>query len=122
MVFPEFTLGLLQGVKVTGVIEYNSTYSKTEFTWTLENEQIRKWNDKQMCGQFLQDIPLTDRDETWKQLRISDQTLQTKALIFAAQEQALRTSWVKQNIDKTALSSLHGFCGVHIETVNHIVS
>lgn len=53
MVFPEFTLGLLQGVKVTGVIEYKSTYSKTEFKWTLENEQIRKWNDKQMCWKFL---------------------------------------------------------------------
>ena len=46
----------------------------------------------------------------------------SKALIFAAHEQALRTNWVKQNIDKTALSFLHGFCGVHIETVNHIVS
>ena len=122
MVFPEFTLGLLQGVKVTGVIEYKSTYSKTDFKWTLENEQIRKWNDKQMCGKFLSDIPLTDRDETWKQLRISDLTLQTKALIFAAQEQALKTNWVKQNIGKTALLSLHGFCGIHIETVNHIVS
>ena len=46
----------------------------------------------------------------------------SKALIFAAHEQALRTNWVKQNIDKIALSFLHGFCGVHIETVNHIVS
>ena len=56
-----------QGVKVTGVIDYESTYSKAEFKQTRENELIKKWNEKQMYGQFLCDIPKTKgTEETFK--------------------------------------------------------
>lgn len=41
---------VLQSVKVTGAIDYKSTYSKAEFKQIRENEHIKKWNEKQMYG------------------------------------------------------------------------
>ena len=55
-------------------------------------------------------------------MRKSDLKIQTEALICASQEQAVRTNWVKHNIDKTAPSPLCRLCGNQMETVNHIVS
>ena len=47
--------------------------------------------------------------------------METEALIFAAQEQALRTNVVKCNIDKTGSSPLCRLCGEKNETVTHLV-
>ena len=46
----------------------------------------------------------------------------TEALIFAAQEQALRTNYVKFNIDKSVDSPLCRMCNQKGETINHILS
>ena len=47
--------------------------------------------------------------------------LETEALIFAAQEQALRTNAVKFNIDRTKNSPLCRLCGELSESVTHLV-
>ena len=46
----------------------------------------------------------------------------TEALICAARDQALRTNYVKHDIDKTLESPLCRLCGEKGETINHIVS
>ena len=46
----------------------------------------------------------------------------TEALIYSAQEQALRTNYVKFHVDKTGESPLCRMCRVENETVSHIVS
>ena len=53
----------------------------------------------------------------WK----SDLKVETEALIFAAQEQALRTN-VKFNIDKSVDSPLCRLCNQKGETISHILS
>ena len=88
---------LLQGVKVTGVIEYKSTYSKDEFKQTRENERIWGWNDKQMYGWFVCDTPeTTDTEEACKRFRSSNLKVKTEILICAAEEQALEL--IRSNI------------------------
>ena len=47
--------------------------------------------------------------------------IQTEATIFAAQEQALRTNYVKNRIDGTIDNPLCRMCGEKGETVQHIV-
>ena len=47
--------------------------------------------------------------------------VETVALIFAAQEQALRTNYVKFNIDKSVDSPLCRLCGQKGETISHII-
>ena len=60
------------------------------------------------------------RDRIWEWIRKSDLKVETEALIFAAQEQALRTNYVKFNIDKSVDSPLCRLCKG--ETINHILS
>ena len=40
----------------------------------------------------------------------------------SAQEQSIRTNYIKYNIDKTAESPLCRMCGTRNETISHIVS
>ena len=48
-----------------------------------------------MYGQFMREMPeIVDKDKTWEWTRKSDLKDETGALIFAAQEQALRTNCV----------------------------
>ena len=56
-----------------------------------------------MYGQFVREMPeRTEEKETWKWMRKADLKVQTEAMLCAAQEQAIRTNYVKHNIDKTA--------------------
>ena len=47
---------------------------------------------------------------------------ETERLILAAQDQALRTNWIKRMIDKVDISPKCRMCGGADETVSHIVS
>ena len=63
-----------------------------------------------------------DKNNTWRWMRKSDLKGCTEALICSAQEQSIRTNYIKYNIDKTAESSLCRMCGTRNETISHIVS
>ena len=65
-----------------------------------------------MHGQFLREMGEgIDKQETWKWLRKADLKVETEALICAAQEQYLRSNYVKFNIDKNGKSPLCRMCG-----------
>ena len=51
----------------------------------------------------------------------SDFKVQIEATICAAQEQALRTNYTKNKIDKTSENPLRRMCGERGETVQHII-
>ena len=76
-----------------------------------------------MHGQFCREIP---EKSTRKNLGIGypDVMLkvETEALLCAAQEQALRTNYIKHHIDKSIDSPLCRMCGKCGESVQHIVS
>ena len=57
-----------------------------------------------MHEQYLRQIQDKDKSNTWKGLRKSSLKGCTEALISSAQEQALRTNYVKFYIDKTGES------------------
>ena len=59
-----------------------------------------------MHGQFARDIEDKDKNNTWRWMRKSDFKGCTEALICSAQEQSIRTNYMKYNIDKTAESPL----------------
>jgi len=66
-------------------------------------------------GKFLRQL-------TWEWTTKGDLKVETEALIFAAQEQALRTNYVEINIDKSVDSPLCRLRGQKGETINHIIS
>ena len=47
---------------------------------------------------------------------------ETEGMIIAAQDQALRTNWIKKNIDKQNISEKCRMCGERDESVSHIIA
>ena len=75
-----------------------------------------------MHGAFLSDIEGTAVEESWRWLQNGYLKKETEGMIFAAQEQALRTNSVKCYIDKTNDSPLCRLCGKSSESVWYVVS
>ena len=91
-----------EGVKAAERIEYNDTVNKKEFQQSWMREKKELWKNKRMYGQFVREMPATiDEKETWNWLRKAYLKVQTKAMLCAAQEQAIRTNYVKHKIDRT---------------------
>ena len=94
---------LIEGVKAAETIEYNDRMNKKEFkqSWKWGKKELQK--NKMLYGQFVRKMPETkDEKETWYWLRKADLKVLTEATLCAAQEQAIRTNYVKDKIDKTA--------------------
>ena len=73
-----------------------------------------------MYGQFVREIPEEiDKNLFWKWLVRSDFKVRTEATICAPQEQALKTNYTKNKIDKTSENPLCGMCGERGETAHH---
>ena len=76
-----------------------------------------------MYGQFIREMPeKVDREKTWNWLGKGDLKIQTEALLCAAQEQAIRTSYIKRHIDKSSENPICRMCEERGETAHHIVS
>ena len=76
-----------------------------------------------MYGQFIRDMPeSTYKEKSWLWLRKCDLNIPSEALICSAQEQAIRTNYVKYHIDKSLASPSYRMCGETGETISHIVS
>ena len=63
-----------------------------------------------------------DKVKTGEWTGKGDLKVETEPLLFAAQEQALRTNSAKFNIDKSVESPLCRLCGQKVKTINHIIS
>ena len=91
-----------------------------------QREEIRKekWTAKVMHGQFPRQMMGTaDPLTSWNWLTQQDLKKETEGLLIAAQDQALRTNYVKHRIDKTPGSSpLCRLCRNHYETIDHILN
>ncbi|XP_063689225.1 uncharacterized protein LOC134822247 [Bolinopsis microptera] len=91
-----------------------------------QREEIRKekWTAKVMHGQFpRQMMGIADPLTSWNWLTQQDLKKETEGLLIAAQDQALRTNYVKHRIDKTPGSSpLCRLCRNHYETIDHILN
>ena len=74
-----------------------------------------------MHGQFSKEIPeKVDKEKSWYWISRGDVKVETEALLCAAQEQALRTNYIKHHIEKSIDSPLCRMCGKLGESVQHI--
>ena len=85
-------------------VEFYTTTS-VEFKKQKEKELKEKWSEKRMHGQFIREtLEKVDQEKTWQWLSRGDLKVGTEALLCAAQEQAIRTNYMKYHIDKTSES------------------
>ena len=72
-----------------------------------------------MQGQFVREMPdKVDKEKTWQWLSKGYLKIGTEALLCAAQEQAIRTNYIKRHIDKTSESRLRRLCEKKVKLFN----
>ena len=114
---------LLKGVAKFEKLNANEMEEIRDLKARNETQSKERWTEKKMHGQFVRDLKDdVNKKNTWKWLSKCDLKVGTESLICAAQEQAIRTNYVKYHIDKTAESPLCRLCGKAGESIQHIVS
>ena len=102
---------LIKAVQKAQIINTENCMPKESFKKNKIEEMEKTINGKALHGQFCRDMKDgVDKLKSWEWLRKGDLKAETEALIFAAQEQALRTNYIKHKIDKTAESPLCRLC------------
>ena len=113
---------LLKGVKKVVIINTENLSDRKDFKKNSQNEFRDRWQGKKMYGQFASEMPEEiDKDLSWQWLVQNDLKVQTEATICAAQEQALRTNYIKNKINKTSENPLCRMCSEKGEPVQHII-
>ena len=113
---------LLVAVRTSRTITHKETVDPKHFKKTKEEQRKNECTAKRIHGQFARDMEDKDKNNTWRCMRKSDLRGCTEALICSAEEQSMRTNYIKYNIDKTAESPLCRTCDTKNETISHLVS
>ena len=102
----------------------NTEECKDPKVFRKEGKEItmREWKEKKFHGQYFNENEAVDWDKTWGWLSKCDLKCTTEALICSAQEQSLRTNYLKYHIEKSVESPLCRMCHEKGDSVNHIVS
>ena len=61
----------------------------------------QRWKEKQLYEHFKRQIGEVAHEQTWTWLRKGNLKRETESLIIAAQNNAIRTNYIKAKIDKT---------------------
>ena len=94
---------LIRGVSAAETINTRETITSVEFKKRKAKELKEKWSEKRMHGQFIRETTeKVDKKKTWQWLSRGDSKGGTGALLCAAQQQAIRTNYMRYHIDKTA--------------------
>ena len=104
-------------------IDYKKAYDSVtpkEYKQKMKRKRTEDLSGKQLHGQFKRE---TDElsGVSWEWIRTVELKKETEGLIFAAQDQALRTNAVKARIENQNVSPKCRMCGSHDETVQHIL-
>ena len=96
---------------------------KVEDTRQHEEKRTERWTSKVMHGQYPRQMKTVADASSWDWLAEQDLKKETEGLLIAAQDQALRTNYIKHKIDKVPGSSpLCRLCRSHSETIDHILN
>ena len=98
-------------------VEETETFKKQ-----LKDEKKSQWLEKPLHGKFVRDTEGVGTKRNWQWLNGGHLKKETEALIFAAQDQALRVNAIKHNIDRQEVSPICRMCGETNETVMHLSS
>ena len=93
---------LLRGVCEAGTIKTDGTVNTKDFKKQKAEERKENFLEKKMHGKFSREMPeKVDKEKSWYWLSRGDVKVETEALLCAAQEQAIRTNYIKHHIDKS---------------------
>ena len=89
----------------------------------LRRTREERYYSKPLHSAFLRETQeVRDEANSWLWVQKGYLKKETEGLIMAAQDQAIRTNWIRHNIDKEDISPSCRSCGERDEIVSHIVS
>ena len=89
----------------------------------LRRTREERYYSKPLHSAFLRETQeVRDEANSWLWVQKGYLKKETEELIMAAQDQAIRTNWIRHNIDKEDISPSCRLCGERDETVSDIVS
>ena len=103
---------------MTGTIDNTNN---TRMSWTTITKKP-KCEDKQHGGYLKQKTCKISHDKTWKWERKKNLKRETESLLMAAQNNAIRTNYVKAKIDKAPQNSKYKLRRDRDETINHMIN
>ena len=87
-----------------------------------ETARLEKWTSKVMHGQYRRQTTAIADPSSWHWLKYQDLKKETESLIIAAQDQAIRTNYIKHRVDKSTTSPLCRLRRSSSETIDHILN
>ena len=97
-----------------------------KFANKYQDEEVRRdtWKNKPLHGQYIRQLAEQGLDPvlSWNWLHQQNLKKETEGLVIAAQDQALRTNYIKKKIDKADINPICRLCYKSSETIDHIVS
>ena len=114
----EWMLKVVSGMGVVARVE-----SAKEYKDRVERTRREALRAKPLHGSFFRSVSEVADERSWQWLSGGYLTKATEGFILAAQEQAVRTRWVRATIDGEAdLDPMCRVCGKQLETVMHLAS
>ena len=110
---------MLSGALKENVIEEGET--KEEFTKKKRDERKKTLHEGKLEGHFVEKTRNVAHKFSGKWIR-NGFLKETEGMLFAAQEEALRTNSIKAKINKQPVSPKCRLCGTKEETIMHLVS
>lgn len=102
---------------------FNTNESKAEYKQRVTEQRIQDWKAKRLHGQFhRQTADVVDEEESVRWITAGYMKKGTESLLMAAQEQSLRTRYIKYAIDKANIDPKCRWCGSTNETVQHLIA
>ena len=98
----------------------NNTDNTIDNQMTITSEL--KWEGKQLHGRFKRLMNNISHQKTWTGLRKGNFKRETESLLMIAQNNAIRTNYIKARIDETQENDKCRLCSDRDETINHIIS
>ncbi len=109
---------MLKVVKEMGLLK--GGLGKEEFRKKVEADRAQAFGEKVLHGKFASQVKEVAHERAWQWVRGGFMTPSTEAYVYAAQEQALGTRWLRSTIHQEEVVPECRLCGKQLETVNHL--
>ena len=96
--------------------------SKVEYKKRVAKERVDELAKKELHGKWWEGVKDVADGRSWQWLRGGYLAKSTEAYLFAAQEQALRTRFKRNKIEKEDIDPLCRVCRKQVESVAHLAS
>ena len=87
-----------------------------------KGNRLKKWKGKAPHVKFVRETKCHNESKKWEWMKKGELKRENQSLLFAAQEQTIRTNSLKYSTDKTSETALCRLCNENVKSVIHIIS